>query len=89
MIKRQRFIKRLTTRVNKEKGGGFTVNETVTYYFDETGLMFRSETNSEMINKPKAEPGSSFIPKETKSITKRIKTVEIDQNIKIEEPQIG
>lgn len=78
-----------TTRVNKEKGYSFTVNETVTYYFDEIGLMFRSETNSEMINKPKIEPNSAILPKETKSITKRIKTVEIDQNIKIEEPQIG
>lgn len=78
-----------TTRVNKEKGGGYSVNEIVTYYFDDTGLMFRSETNSEMINKPKAAPGSAFVQKETKSTTKRIKTVEIDQNIKIEEPQIG
>lgn len=78
-----------TTRVNKEKGDSFTVNETETYYFDETGLMFRSETTSEMTHKPKVEANSAILPKETKSITKRIKTVEIDQSIKIEEPQLG
>ena len=75
--------------VSKEKGNEFVTKTTITYNFDESGLMFKSESISEMTSKPKNEPGSAFVKKETKSVTKRTKTVEIDPSIKIEEPQIG
>jgi uncharacterized membrane protein YheB (UPF0754 family) len=75
--------------VSKEKGNEFLNKNTITYYFDESGLMFKSEAVWESVFKPKNEPGSAFVQKETKSTRKQTQTVEIDQNIKIEEPKIG
>lgn len=75
--------------VHKEKGDEIQTKNSVSYWFDETGLMFKSESNSEMITKPKNAPDASYVRKEVINTTKRITTVEIDQNIKIEEPQIG
>jgi hypothetical protein len=77
------------TRVHKSNGNSFVWNETTTYYFAESGQLVKSESLSEQISKPKNEVGSAFVAKETKSVTKKIKTIEIDQNIKIEAPQIG
>jgi hypothetical protein len=75
--------------LNKERGGDFQVKTDTTYYFDEAGVMIKSEVVSESINKPKNDAGAPFIQKETKSARKTITSVKIDPNIKIEEPQIG
>lgn len=89
--KKVAIYKTINTRsaVNKEKGNSYTVVETTAYFFDEKGLLIRSESVSEQVSKSKDEPGSAFIRKETKSTTKRIKTTEIDTSIKIEAPQVG
>ena len=75
--------------IDKAKGSESTTTDTTDYYFDEKGLMFKSISTSEMIFKPKNEPGSATLMKESKSSRKQIKTVEVDQNIKIEKPKIG
>lgn len=77
------------TNVHKINGNSFVWNDTTTYYFAENGQMVKSESLIEQINKPKNEVGSAFVAKETKSVTKRVKTIEIDPNIKIEAPQIS
>lgn len=75
--------------VNKEQGNESVWNTTTTYWFAESGLLVKKERVFELTIKPKQKEGDTMIRKEAKSVTKSITITEIDQNIKIEAPQIG
>lgn len=83
----QSMIKRVT--VNKDTSSQITSLEITDYYFDESGLMIKSESSTEMISKYQDDLARGYIRKEQKSTSKMTRTIEIDPKIKIEAPQIG
>jgi hypothetical protein len=89
--KKAQVFQVISNRITLNKSNGFQSDnkDTTTYYFDESGLMFRSESNVETISKGKDQPDSGIVNKPFKGTSKRTRKVEIDQSIRIEAPQIG
>lgn len=76
-------------QLHKERGDESEWHIVTTFWFDQTGLLFKKERLMELTMKPKKLETDTVIRKETKTTTKSVATTEIDPNIKIEPPQIG
>ena len=75
--------------LNREKGYETSSNSTSTFWFDNTGLLIKSERITESILKSQPKENDTMIRKPTKTVMKTTTTIEIDASIKIEAPQIG
>lgn len=89
--KKAKVYQSVSVRVTAKKDNSFQSErkEITTYYIDESGVIFRSESNMEAINQGKSAAESGRKDKPFKTTSKRIKTTEIDPSIKIEVPQVG